>query len=73
MSPTRKKRIQLDFTIPEANALDDTVRRTGHRSRAEVIRRSLRLYRMVVDAIRQGQILAFQDRDGNVHPVQFLP
>lgn len=73
MSLTRKKRIQLDFTIPEANHLDDTVRRTGHRSRAEVIRRAIRLYGSVIDAIRQGKSLAFVDERGNVERVQFLP
>lgn len=73
MTPARKKRIQLDFTLPESNHLDDLVERTGHRTRADVIRRSLNLYDTVVKAIQSGGTLIVEDREGKRHRLTFYP
>lgn len=51
----RKKRLQFDFTKNQIANLDDLKQRTEAASSAEVVRRALQLYRIVVQ--HPGQVI----------------
>lgn len=62
---SRKKRIQLDFTEEAAERLDELVRLNGAVSRAEVVRRALKLFDMAQQSADSGGELILRLPDGS--------
>ena len=50
-----RQRIQLDLTPKMADLLDDLVERTGAASRAEVIRRAISVYNLLLLETEKGR------------------
>ena len=61
---TNHKRLKFDFAPEAVESLDRLVSDLGAASRAEVIRRALRLMQRAVDAEREGGMLVIQESDG---------
>ena len=63
MKKNGKKKLQFEFAEDAINRLDELKTRTDSASRAEVIRRSLRLYEFAVEKVINGYTLKLE-KDG---------
>ena len=67
-----KVRLQFDFTSEAVDGLDEIKERLGAGSRAEVIRRALRLLDYATNDDNKGRTLVLRDADGNAETLFVL-
>ena len=63
MVAPKTSHVQFNFSKEAESRIDNIKAKTGASSRAEVIRRALRLYDYVIDRTLDGEIMAFE-KDG---------
>ena len=56
----RKQRLQFDFSKDAVEKLDEIKKRTNSATRAEVVRRSLRLYDWITYELNQGAVFGIE-------------
>jgi len=66
-----QNRVQFDFTDEALLELDSLKQAVGVKTRAEVVRYSLRLMQWLIQQIQQGGRILVQRRDGQVEGVVF--
>lgn len=72
MPPTTEKvRVQFDFTSDALAELDDLKSKLKAQTRAEVIRHALRVFRWLIQTIREGGRILVERSDGQVQSVVF--
>lgn len=57
-------RLQIDFTTDELDFIDSIKDQSASRSKAEVVRNALRLYRFMLDKRREGSTFVLRKSDG---------
>lgn len=58
------RRLQIDFTTDELSFIDSLKDQSASRSKAEVVRNALRLYRFMLDKRREGSTFVLRKSDG---------
>lgn len=71
MAKEKAKRIQFDFSPDALSQIEELVKNTGAASKAEVIRKALKLYEYTVEMLRNSYDLTFQ-REGETKTVELL-
>jgi len=66
-----QNRVQFDFTDEALLELDSLKQALGVKTRAEVIRYSLRLMQWLIQQLQQGSRILVEKRDGQVEGVVF--
>lgn len=62
------KRVQFEFTVESVERLERLIDTTDSVSRAEVVRKALKLYDYIVDKTKDGYVMGFQ-KDEKFTPV----
>ena len=60
------KRIQFDFSVEALGAIDRAMKDAGYKTRAEALRKALRLFAFVLKKQSSGHQLCFKDEEGRV-------
>ena len=64
--PSRKIRVQFDFTDTALRQLDELVAEAGAASRAEVVRRALALFKDALDIQKDGGSVFLKTQHGDI-------
>lgn len=64
MADRKTTRVQMDIGPESRDRLDRLAQKTEATSHAEVMRKALKVYEIIVDAQAQNRELAFIDREG---------
>jgi len=67
-----RTRLQFDFTPEAVAALDAIVDQQNAASRAEIVRKALRLYQTVMESIAGGESFQMKGVDGTVREIILL-
>jgi len=68
-----KVRVQFDLAKGMADHVDQLAEETALFSRAEVIRRALSIYGLLVKCVREGRTIEVVDKDGKRAELLVLP
>ena len=68
-----KVRVQFDLAKPMADAVDNIAQTSDLFSRAEVVRRALSIFSLLVRLVREGKHIEVVDSDGGRQELIILP